>query len=192
MELPPYRVPTARSVVKHMWSKGAQYLKKMGSVILVASILIWALGYFPRPSDTGVQKQPYIEQIGRAIEPAIAPLGFDWQIGVSLVTGLAAKEVIVSTMSVLNGADEENAGDLEHKLKERKHTSGDKIGQTVMSPLVAFTMMIFVLLYFPCVAAIATIRREAGMKWAWFTVFYTTALAWVVSFAVFQIGQLIV
>lgn len=193
MELPPYRIPTARSVVKHMWSKGSQYLKKMGSVILIASVLIWALGYFPRPNPSGEPKQqPYIEQIGRAIEPAIEPLGFDWQIGVSLVTGLAAKEVIISTMAVLNGADEENAVDLEQKLKNRKHNSGEKIGQTVMSPLVAFTMMIFVLLYFPCVAAIATIRREAGMRWAWFTVFYTTALAWIVSFAVFQIGQLIV
>ncbi len=227
MELPPYRIPTGRSVVRHMWSKGSQYLRKMGTVILVASVLIWALGYFPRPSQTQQEtmahtpeaaaewqaENSYIGRLGHTIEPVIRPLGFDWKIGVSLLSGLAAKEIVVSTMAVLNTpvavADSAGSGvpdvavqasDVEEEsaevdralvrsLQNQRYTSGSKAGQPVYTPLVAYGMMIFILLYFPCIAAIAAIRKEAGWKWAAFTVIYTTLLAWVVAWGIFQIGS---
>ncbi len=219
MELPPYRIPTARSVVRHMWNKGSQYLRKMGTVILLASVLVWGLGHYPRPSveqqaalgpDELTEWQAehsYIGRIGHAIEPAIRPLGFDWKIGVSLLSGVAAKEIVVSTMSVLNQpvsgaaagvsaaaepeADTEADGALIRSLQAQRYTSGPRAGQPVYTPLVAYGMMIFILLYFPCIAAIAAIRKEAGWRWALFTVVYTTGLAWVVSGLVYQIGRLL-
>lgn len=197
MELPPYRIPTVRNTTIHMWHKAVQYLKKMGGVILIASIVIWFLGYFPNNTEH-VQKSDkiehsYIGQLGHLIEPVIRPLGFDWKIGVSLVTGLAAKEIVVSTMGVLyqtDGDDEENSG-LQKKIQEQTYTSGDRIGQKVFNPLVAYALMIFVLIYFPCIAAIAAIKKEASLKWAIFVMVYTTLLAWGVAFAVYQIGSLI-
>lgn len=227
MELPPYRIPTGRSVVRHMWSKGVQYLKKMGTVILLASVLIWALGHYPRPvvtegremSPQEQQEKSYIGRLGHAVEPVIRPLGFDWKIGVSLLTGLAAKEIVVSTMAVLNNptatdstaltlvpvagaveassvavSDEEeelDEGALVRGLQAQRYTSGPKVGQPVYTPLVAYTMMVFILLYFPCIAAIAAIRKEAGWKWAVFTMVYTTALAWLLSLVVYQVGSII-
>lgn len=226
MELPPYRIPTGRSVVRHMWSKGSQYLRKMGTVILLASVLIWALGHYPRPAETNMSPEAaaewqagnsYIGRLGHAVEPVMRPLGFDWKISVSLLSGLAAKEIVVSTMAVLNNpvaevsdstplvllpeqaalaeeaasvgtTDDEADGILVRSLQAQHYTSGPKIGQPVYTPLVAYTMMIFILLYFPCVAAIAAIRKEAGLRWAVFTVFYTTGLAWLVSLLVYQIG----
>lgn len=208
MELPPYRVPMGKNVLRHMWGKGVQYLKKMGTVILIASVIIWGLGNYPVLSEeknggqpvTAMQQQEYsyIGRIGHAIEPAVRPLGFDWKIGVSLASGFAAKEIVVSTMAVLNvpdvklegASDEEVVRALERSLQEQRYTSGPKEGQRVYTPLTAYTLMVFILLYFPCVAVIAAIRREAGRKWAWFTVFYTTGIAWLISFAVHQIGSL--
>ena len=228
MELPPYRVPTGRSVLRHMWSKGSQYLRKMGTVILLASVLIWALGHYPRPTEAQqatMESSPeiaaewqaensYIGRLGHAIEPVIRPLGFDWKIGVSLLSGLAAKEIVVSTMAVLNtpvrssadtvalapvaaplpdeAVEAESAevdGQLVRSLQQQRYTSGPRAGEPVYTPLVAFGMMVFILLYFPCIAAIAAIRKEAGWKWALFTVCYTTGLAWVVSCLIFQIGS---
>lgn len=228
MELPPYRVPTIRNTLVHMWAKSVQYLQKMGTIILVASIIIWALGYFPQnkelvatyeekielvSADATITHQwkdsvitqlrieqqseklrhSYIGQIGEFITPVIAPLGFDWKIGVSIFTGLAAKEIVVSTMGVLYqsdlAADETSVG-LQKRLQEQLHESGVRKGEKVFSPLVAFTFMLFVLIYFPCIAVIAAIKREANWKWAVFTMVYTTALAWIVSFATFQIGSL--
>jgi len=167
MELPPYRQPTIVSVMRHMWHKGAQYLQKMGTVILAASIIIWGLGYFPLKQST--MEESYIGQIGHFIEPVLQPLGFDWQMGVAIASGFAAKEVIVSTMAVLS------TGDIEK----------------VYTPLVAYGFMLFVLLYFPCIAAVVAIYREAGRRWALFIVCYTTALAWVVACLVYQLGSLI-
>lgn len=165
MELPPYRVPTVRNTVMHMWNKAVQYLKKMGTVILAASILIWALGYFPLHRGPGQEEMSYIVQIGKAIEPVIAPLGFDWRMGVSLVSGVAAKEVVVSTMEVLY--------------------AGEEIAQVAaFTPWVAFGFMLFILLYFPCIAVISAIKKEAGWKWALWSIFYTTGLAWVVAYLV--------
>ena len=129
MELPPYRIPTTRSVVRHMWSKGVQYLRKMGTIILVASVIVWALSHYPTGDGSLTpaqqQEQSYIGRIGKAIEPAIRPLGFDWQIGVSLVSGLAAKEIVVSTMAVLTDAGD-NEITLTEKLQEQVYTQGDR------------------------------------------------------------------
>ncbi|MBP5474291.1 MAG: ferrous iron transporter B, partial [Bacteroidales bacterium] len=139
------------------------------------------------------QEKSYIGQIGHFIEPAIRPLGFDWKIGISLITGLAAKEIVVSSMGILYQADldaDENSSSLVEKLQQQVHTSGKLIGQKVFTPLVAYGFMLFVLIYFPCIASIASIRKEANGKWARFTMVYTTALAWIVSFAVYNIGSL--
>lgn len=194
MELPPYRVPTGRSVVRHMWNKGVQYLRKMGTIILVASVIVWALSHYPvgDPSLTPIQQQEqsYIGRIGKAIEPAIRPLGFDWQIGISLVSGLAAKEIVVSTMAVLTDSGE-NETTLSEKLQSQVYTQGPHIGEKVFTPLKAYTMMVFILLYFPCIAAITAIYKEAGRRWAFFTLFYTTGLAWILSFIFYQLGSLL-
>lgn len=182
MELPPYRVPTLRSVGRHTWGKGVQYLRKMGSVILVASVIVWALGHYPQRPELPESEQKelsYIGRIGHAMEPVVAPLGFDWQMGVSILTGFAAKELIVSTMAVLYGNGEEGALP-DYLLRNDNFT-----------PLSAYSLMIFILLYFPCIAAVVAIRREAGWRWAIMTVVYTTLLAWLLSFAVYQIGSLL-
>lgn len=195
MELPPYRIPTTRNTLRHMWDKGVQYLNKMGKVILVASILIWALGHYPaRPDLTPAQQQAqsYIGRMGRAIEPVIRPLGFDWQIGISLITGAAAKEIVVSSMAVLNQTEEGDNASLAASLQSKRHTDGPKKGQLVYSPLVAYGLMVFVLLYFPCIAVISAIRREAGWRWAVFTLIYTTGVAWVSAFLIYRIGSLFV
>ncbi len=193
MELPPYRIPLARSVLRHMWSKGSQYLRKMGTIIMAASVIMWALSYFPIGDDSLTpsqqQEQSYIGRIGHAIEPIIRPLGFNWQIGVSLFSGLGAKEIVVSTMAVLTNSDDEEDSLIE-KLQNLEYTQGDRIGEKVYTPLVAYVMMIFVLLYYPCMAALAAIRREAGGSWVIFSIFYTTGVAWIVSFIVYQIGSL--
>jgi ferrous iron transport protein B len=211
-----------------MWHKGVQYLKKMGGVILVASILIWALSYFPRDVDYSEnydasiaqvenstslgeaqkqhqvsqlemakaserQEQSYIGRMGHALAPVLKPLGFDWKIGVSILTGLAAKEIVVSTMGILYYAQGTNDfGTLVKKLQQQKHTSGKLKGERVFTPLVAFGFMLFILIYFPCVAVIAAIKKESNWKWAVFSMVYTTAIAWVVAFATYQIGSLFV
>jgi ferrous iron transport protein B len=137
-------------------------------------------------------EKSYIGQLGHFIEPVIQPLGFDWKIGVGLITGLAAKEIVVSTMGVLyqtNGEDDEVG--LQKKLQEQTYTSGKKSGQKVFNPLVAYGLMIFVLIYFPCIAAVAAIKKESNFKWATFIMVYSTLLAWFVTFAIYQIGSLV-
>ena len=184
MELPPYRMPTAKSIFRHTWEKGAQYLKKMGGIIMIASIIIWFLGYYPNHDayETVAEQQEnsYIGQLGRGIEPVIKPLGFDWKLGIGLLSGVGAKELVVSTLGVLY-ADDPDADSV--SLAER----------IPITPLVAFCYMLFVLIYFPCIAAIAAIKQESGSwKWTLFAACYTTGLAWLVSFAVYQIGGLFV
>lgn len=193
MELPPYRMPTMRNTTIHMWSKGGQYLRKMGTIILFASVLIWALGYFPLDRKVEANsaehlEESYIGRIGKFIEPAIKPLGFDWKMGVSIVTGLAAKEIVVSSMGILYHVPdaEDNTQNLALNLQKQVNSQGQK----VFTPLVAYCFMLFILIYFPCMAVIAAIRKEAGIRWAYFTIFYTTGLAWLVSFCVYQIGRL--
>ena len=184
MELPPYRMPTAKSIFRHTWEKGAQYLKKMGGIIMVASVIIWFLGYYPNHDayETVAEQQEnsYIGQLGRAIEPVIEPMGFDWKLGIGLISGVGAKELVVSTLGVLY-VDDPDADSV--SLAER----------IPITPLVAFCYMLFVLIYFPCIAALAAIKQESGSwKWALFAACYTTVLAWLVSFAVYQIGGLFV
>ena len=223
MELPPYRMPTSKSILIHMWEKAKQYLHKMGGIILIASILIWFLGYFPRETEQGKvyesqiehvnssntlsekektetvtelnrlknmehQQNSYIGRIGQAIQPALAPLGFDWKISVSLLSGMAAKEVVVSTLSVLYTGDSEDS----QTLPERLQADKDKEGNPVFTPLVALSMMLFVLIYFPCVATVIAIVNESkSWKWGAFVIAYTCTLAWVVSFTVYQLGSIL-
>jgi len=184
MELPPYRMPTAKSIFRHTWEKGAQYLKKMGGIIMIASIIIWFLGYYPNhdayKTVAEQQENSYIGQLGHAIEPVIKPMGFDWKLGIGLISGVGAKELVVSTLGVLYVDDPEAD---EVSLAER----------IPITPLVAFCYMLFVLIYFPCIAALAAIKQESGSwKWALFAACYTTVLAWIVSFTVYQIGGLFV
>lgn len=240
IELPPYRIPTLRSSLHHMWDKSVQYLQKMGSVILFAALLIWFLGYFPRttsedthyataiaqaeekytPLDSATeqekeaqlklrdsaittlewewesvrQRESFLGRIGTAVEPAIRPLGFDWRIGISLISGIAAKEVVVSTMGVLlqlGNDNDENSPALRQKLPNVTWDSGPKKGERLFTPLTAVTLLIFVMLYIPCIAVIAAVRRESSSwKWALFAVLYTVAVAYVVSLLVYQIGSL--
>lgn len=229
MELPPYRIPTLRNAVVHMWDKSVQYVKKMGTVILGATVIIWALEYFPQHSaeldrytaqieqvaaDTTLSAEAqaaaigqltldratvqtensYIGRIGQFIAPVFRPLGFDWKMGVSLLTGIAAKEVVVSSMGVLyhaDGAADENSSALKESLKAQVWTSGELKGQHVFTPLVAYGYLIFILLYFPCVAALSAVFREAGLKWATFSILYNTGVAWIAAFLIFQIVSLL-
>ena len=183
MELPPYRMPTGKTIIRHTWEKGAQYLKKMGGIIMVASILIWFLGYYPNDHSYSTkaeqQEHSYIGQIGKAIEPAIKPLGFDWKLGIGLLSGVGAKELVVSSLGVLYTNEE----DIE---------SVNLSNRIPITPVAALAYMLFVLIYFPCVATLAAIKQESGSwKWALFAAFYTTALAWIVAFIVNQIGILL-
>jgi len=193
MELPPYRKPTARNATIHMWSKGKQYLQKMATIILAASIIVWALGYFPRHEGQTAQEQienSYMGMMGKAIEPVVAPLGFNWQMGVSVLTGAAAKEIVVSTMGVLY-TGETDATEESTSLKEKLQTAQKPNGEPVFDPIVAYSFMLFILLYFPCIAALAAIKREAGTKWMIFEIFYTTGVAWLVSFIFYQVARMI-
>ncbi len=245
MELPPYRIPTFRSITKHMWEKAWQYLRKIGGVILIASILIWALGYFPINEDLRQeydqrisavelnmqqeiskydvgdsvkiadlnkqisqqiaaldneysqihQENSYIGRLGKGFQHVMAPLGFDWKMSVSIIAGTAAKEIVVSTLGVLYQVDESSSKGnptLVEKIRTQKYTSGPKKGEFVFNPVVALSFMIFVLLYFPCIATLMVIIRESGSyKWGLFSLVYTTVVAWVMAFLVYQVGMLI-
>lgn len=241
MELPPYRMPTLMTLIKHIWFRASEYLKKMGTVILFASVLIWALGYFPRvnpseekynslinkieseynqyislvPENTGtmlitkdsiinnllMQKQEeylensYIGRIGKFIHPIFHPLGFDWKMSVSILSGLGAKEIIVSTMGVLYQAENKYANatvNLASKLKKEQYDYGTKKGQQVFNPVTALAFLVFILLYFPCVASIIAIQKESGsFMWAFFAIVYTSVIAWVMAFLVYTIGNMV-
>ncbi len=245
MELPPYRMPTAKSIFRHMWFKASQYIKKIGGVILIASVIIWALGYFPKntkfPADydkqikeldtrydaligaaagaggkkieelraekqkqqktieVGIEaerkEKSFIGHIGHFIEPAVRPLGFDWRMGVSLITGIAAKEIVISTMGVIYQAENTNGGiseSLAYKLQHAVYENGKRKGEKVLTPLKAISFLMFILIYFPCIGVIATIRKESGSwKWAAFTIIYTTSLAWIISFLIYHVGGLL-
>ena len=216
MELPPYRLPTARGLLMHTWERAKIYLKKMGGVILIASIVLWALGTFPMLPDATVERyeddiaalmresgpaveervdevrteleglrirHSFIGRTGRVLEPAMRPLGFTWEMGVSLVTGFVAKEVVVSTLGVLYHASaEEETETLSEALRDP--SSG-------VTPLAAFAFMVFVLLYTPCIATVAAVRREAGAGWMYFSVVFQTGLAWLIAFGVYQGGRLL-
>jgi len=225
LELPPYRIPTLRNVVLHMWDKTQQYLRKIGGVILIGVVIIWALGYFPRETEktkeiaTQIaqldqnpqaenQKQihhleaekesvrlqnSYLGRIGQFVEPALRPLGFDWKMSVSLLAGLPAKEVVVSTMGVLYQVDDssDQAESLPQKLRNETYLTGPKTGESVITIPVALAFLIFILIYFPCIGVIATIRNESGkLFWALFTMFYTTGLAWILAFITLHVSRI--
>ena len=197
MELPPYRWPTPKSIWRHTWEKGKEYLKKMGGIILVASIIVWALGYFPHndalPKEQQ-QEQSYLGRMGKAVEPIFAPQGFNWKLDVSLIAGVGAKEIVASSIGVLYsgddsfGEDETFSDDNERYTRLRQQMLHDGI-----TPLSAYAYLIFILLYFPCIATIAAIKNETGSwNWALIAAGYTTAVAWLASAIVFQIGSLFV
>ena len=185
MEMPPYRWPVPKGVLRHTWEKGRQYLRKMGGVILIACVAIWVLGYFPSGdknlSQAQQQEQSYLGQIGHAMEPVIAPLGYDWKMGVGILAGVGAKELMVSTLGVLYNC--ENAED-EESLRE-------VLSVSAISPAAALSYLVFALLYFPCLATVAAIRAEAGRwKYAVFAMCYTTGLAYVMAFITYRIALL--
>jgi ferrous iron transport protein B len=250
MELPPYRIPTGKSIFRHTWEKGRQYLQKMSGVILVCSLIIWALGYFPRGNYETVQEQQensYIGMIGKSIEPVLEPLGFDWRMGVGIISGVGAKELVVSTLGVMySGYEPETSvvahvGDVGVPVGDVGAPVGDVVGDVgepvgdvgvsdagvagyeasddaghviarsgsdvaissaghvslsdalkhAVTPAGALAYMVFILLYFPCVATFIAIRNETGSwKWALLTAVYTIVLAWVASFATFHLAGL--
>jgi ferrous iron transport protein B len=229
MELPTYRLPTLRNVLYHMWDKTQHYIKKIGSIILIGVVIIWALEYFPREtkntkdfqnkidivqldSNLSIQEKEsqvnklnyqkesdrlmnsYIGKIGKTVEPIMRPLGFDWKMSIALVAGLPAKEIIISTMGVLYQAeDDETSVNLQNKLQNETHKKGNKIGQKVFTTPSALAFLIFILIYFPCIGVIAAIKNESGSwKWAVFSVLYTTGLAWIAAFIVYNIGNLFI
>lgn len=237
MELPPYRIPTAKSIFKHVWFRTELYLKKIGGVILLASIAVWILSNFPKnvsysrdykseiakiqdfdnlknneslssPEKSRLSenqreesvKQILLEQksekqsksfmgiIGRSLEPVMKPLGFDWRLSVSILSGVAAKEVVVSTLGILYQSEEKG---VQNSLVEKIQSVRDPSGKKMFTPLIAFSFMLFILTYFPCIGVVAAIKRESGSwKWALFTVVYTTSVAWILSFSVYQIGSI--
>ena len=193
MELPPYRFPTLKAITRHTWEKGKQYLKKMGGIILVASLIVWALGYFPHDNNLDRQTQQehsYIGQIGKVVEPIFRPQGFDWKLDVSLMAGIGAKEIVASTMGVLY-ADDESVADDNEADSEKYNKLYVKMTNNGITPLIAFSYLLFVLIYFPCIATIAAIKSETGSwKWAMFAALYTTLLAWIVSAVFYQTGSL--
>jgi len=220
MELPPYRLPTIKNTTRHMLSKTGQYLKKIGGVILVASVVIWGLGYYPKSSQpvslklhatelqtpqdllktnlqsSAIVPQPintnsYLERVGKVIEPAISLLGFDWKIGVSILAGIAGKEIVVSTMGVIYQNNDESTSKMSLGEKLRNETYAN--GLPVYKPLVALSFLVFILIYFPCLAVVVSVAKESGSAW-WsvFLIAYTTGLAWLMSFAIYQVGGLLI
>ncbi len=226
MELPPYRIPTAKSVLIHMWEKAKEYLQKMGTVILTASVIIWVLGYFPREevlqerdakieqvtqswngskkdlaetiqeieqrANTEQQENSYLGRMGKVFEPVVAPLGFDWKMSIALISGIPAKEVVVSTLGVIYTGDGDDSDEAAEKLSERIRQERNAKGEIAFTPLVALSFMLFILIYFPCVATVVAVGKESGhYKWGLFTILYTCGLAWIVSFIVYQGGKLL-
>ena len=221
MELLPYRKPTTKLLLTYTWDRGKEYLKKIGGVILIGSIIIWLLGYFPKNIDYSKDYQAlisaetkleepniekihelefqkrseeheksYIGKIGHFIKPVMKPLGFDWKMSVSILAGIAGKEITVSTMGVLYQADDDlETGSLQNKLKAETYAFGEKAGEKVYNPAVALAFILFILIYFPCIATISAIWKESKLKWAIFSGIYTTSIAWLVSFAAYQIAK---
>jgi ferrous iron transport protein B len=218
MELPPYRIPTIKGLLMHMWERGVIYLKKAGTIIFVGVLIIWVLSNFPwspnysKDYDTLIEQaqnneaivtqlenerafekleMSYAGKMGKAIAPIFKPLGFDdWKLSVGLIGGFVAKEIVVGTLGTLHsvGEADEESENLRQRLQSQTRPDGSK----KFNPLVAYSIMIFVLLYIPCIAVIAAVKRETNSwKWPIFMVFYTTGVAWIASFIVYQGGRLL-
>ena len=229
MELPTYRLPTLRNVIYHMWDKTQHYIKKIGTIILIGVVIVWALEYFPRETkntkdfqskieivqlnsninieekesrieylkqqqETDRLMNSYIGKMGKMIEPIMRPVGFDWKMSIALVAGLPAKEIIIGTMGVLyQASDDKSTVSLQNKLQNEVHQKGKKIGQKVFTSPSALAFLVFILIYFPCIGVVAAIKNESGSwKWAFFSIIYTTGLAWIAAFLVYNIGNLII
>ena len=191
MELPPYRVPTAKSVFRHTWEKGKQYLQKMSGIILICSMVIWFLGYFPNhnayDSVKEQQEHSFIGYIGKAMEPVLEPLGFDWRMGVGIVSGVGAKELVVSTLGVMYSDDVPEAVETDAGTTRLQRALTGSV-----TPAAALAYMVFILLYFPCIATFVAIRNESGKwKWAIITAVYTILIAWVAAFITFRLASLL-
>lgn len=203
MELPPYRVPTMRATLLHTWGKGQQYLKKMGGIILVACIVVWALNYFPRHDDTvataatsvesaaiDTSRDSYLEMMGKAVNPVMEPIGMHWRATVAAIAGIPAKEIVVSTLGVLYTGDEEvSNADLGNRLAAPSPVTG----KPDFTPASALAFLVFILLYCPCMATIVAITKEAGSwKYGAFAVVWNTLLAWLMAFAVYRLALLLI
>jgi ferrous iron transport protein B len=198
MELPPYRIPTAKSIFRHTWEKGRQYLQKMSGIILVCSLAIWFLGYFPNHNAYNTvkeqQEHSFIGYIGKTMEPVLEPLGFDWRMGVGIVAGVGAKELVVSTLGVMYADEEPVAAEgVADETESIGETRLQKALIRSVSPAAALAYMVFILLYFPCIATFIAIRNESGSwKWAIITAVYTIILAWTAAFITFRIASLFI
>lgn len=198
MELPPYRIPTLKATLQHMWEKCSQYLRKMGGMILIASIVVWFLSYYPTSPNVQSKSEhyenSYLGQLGKACEPIVEPLGLNWKSAVALLSGVAAKEIVVSTMGVLYSDHaqepyigewgEEITAESDLRLPARLAASGD------FTPASALSLMVFILIYFPCLATIVAISSEASWRWALLSILYNTLLAWVMAFATYHLFSL--
>ena len=195
MELPPYRVPTAKSIFRHTWEKGRQYLQKMSGIILICSMVIWFLGYFPNhdayDSVQEQQEHSFIGYIGKSMEPVLEPLGFDWRMGVGIVAGVGAKELVVSTLGVMYAGEEPVSGTQTEDGSVPSETRLQRALVKSVTPAGALAYMVFILLYFPCIATFVAIKNESGgWKWAIITAIYTILLAWTAAFLTFRIAGL--
>ena len=206
MELPPYRIPTGKSILRHTWEKGKQYLQKMSGIILICSVAMWFLSYFPNHDAYAdhhqQQEHSFIGYVGKTIEPVLEPLGFDWRMGVGIIAGVGAKELVISTLGVMY-ADEEpidvpaaGADVQADDPVEDSQSAGDTRLQKALvrsvSPAAGLAYMVFILLYFPCIATFVAIKRESGQwKWAIFTAVYTIVLAWTAAFITYNIASLL-
>ena len=204
MELPPYRWPTLRATLRHMWEKCAQYVKKIGTVILLSTVVIWFLSYYPRPdesteyrvqsteyrvqsteqmaesTESGINEESFIAMIGHFVEPVLEPLGQNWRSSIALITSIPAKELVVSTLGVLYSSDSEES------IQQDLRSSGD------FTPRSAAAFLVFILLFFPCIATVAAIADETGNRWwALFSIVYNTAVAWIAGYIVFTIGGML-
>lgn len=190
--MPEFHKPKLSTIIKTIGFNAGAYLKKMGGIVLIASILLWALMYMPQKDTTKIENS-YIASLGKIIEPVMEPIGFDWKLSVSLMTGVAAKEIIISTLGVLYSDNPETSQDvLEKKLKAATHPQNDtKISKPVFTKPVALSFLIFTLIYFPCTGVFAAVGKESKWKWAVFVVTYTTVAAWILSFATYHIANII-
>ncbi len=197
MELSPYRIPSLRTTVKHMWSKCAQYLRKMGGLILVASIVVWFLSYYPRPEADAQSPQPdyessYMGDIGRFCQPVFEPMGLNWKASVAILSGVPAKEIVVSTMNILYSApDSDCVPAVPAESDSVQPTSSDRIAHSMSIPS-AIAFLVFVLLYMPCIATVGAIGSEAGWRWAVVSVIYNTVVAWALAYAAYLLAGLII
>ena len=192
MELSPYRIPMPKTTLRHMWSKCAQYLKKMGCLILIASIVVWLLGYYPRPAENNethsvnTYEQSYMGKIGEYTAPIFEPMDMDWRASVALISGIPAKEIVVSTLSVLHShPDDANASEEEATLRVNERVTAG------MSTPTAIAFLIFALLYLPCIATIVAVASELNWKWAVSSALYNTAIAWLLAWAGYHLTLLI-